>query len=86
MIHAHPLRLLELAPSAGDAAPRHVSAASGMVRVGHRLFVVADDELCLSAFDLSTNEVGKAVRLFDGHLPAGQAARKAVNPDLEALD
>ncbi|KQV92236.1 hypothetical protein ASC91_06480 [Pelomonas sp. Root1237] len=36
-----------------DAALGHLSAASGLVQVGQRLFVVADDEHMLALFDLS---------------------------------
>ncbi|MFO1265474.1 MAG: hypothetical protein U1F67_00900 [Rubrivivax sp.] len=35
-----------------DAGPVHLSAASGMVRIGQRLYVIADDDNQLAVFDL----------------------------------
>ena len=63
----------------------HLSAASALVRVAERLFVVADDELHLGLFDLGDPAPGRLVRLFEGSLPAEKKARKAAKPDLEAL-
>lgn len=63
-----------------------LSAGSGMVTVGDRLFVVADDDLYVGSFpsDLSTS--GRAVPLFtDAPLPADHDERKAAKPDLECL-
>lgn len=67
------------------AAPGHLSAASGLVQAGQRLFVVADDEHMLAVFDLSGDRPGQLHRLFDGELPDKPKARKAAKPDLEAL-
>jgi hypothetical protein len=69
----------------GDPAGAHLSAASGLVRVGQNLFVVADDELGLGVFDLSSKDPGRLVRLFEGALPRHHPKRKAEKPDLEAL-
>lgn len=68
-----------------DAALGHLSAASGLVQVGQRLFVVADDEHTLAVFDLAGERPGRLHRLFDGELPDKPKARKAAKPDLEAL-
>ncbi|MFG6430994.1 DUF6929 family protein [Roseateles sp. LYH14W] len=68
-----------------DAAPDHLSAASGLVQVGQRLFVVADDEHMLAVFELSGYNFGQLHRPFDGQLPDKPKARKAAKPDLEAL-
>lgn len=68
-----------------DAAPGHLSAASGLVQMGQRLFVVADDEHTLAVFDFSGERAGRLHRLFDGELPDKPKARKAAKPDLEAL-
>lgn len=65
--------------------PAHLSAASGLVKVGHRLFVVADDEHHLAVFDLSNCEPGRLVPIFEGDLPLRHKARKASKPDCEAL-
>ena len=82
-----PIRLRDLdleAPSA-PGRPAHLSAASGLVRAGDRLYVVADDEHHLGVFPATGTAPGTLVRLFPGALPDGKEARKAVKPDLEAL-
>ncbi|RTL47063.1 MAG: hypothetical protein EKK53_00700, partial [Burkholderiales bacterium] len=68
-----------------SSGPEHVSAASGLVHVGDRLFVVADDENSLGMFSLERDEAGTLVRLFPGELPSAPKARKAAKPDLESL-
>jgi hypothetical protein len=61
-----------------------VSAASGLVRVGQELCVVADDELCLHRYGLDGTPRA-VLRLFAGELPDLPKARKNAKPDLEAL-
>lgn len=68
-----------------DAGPRHLSAASGLARVGQRLYVVADDEHQLGVFDMAGQGVGALIPLFAGELPEEAKARKDAKPDLEAL-
>ena len=71
----------------------HLSAASGLVQVKNRFYVVADDELHLGVFAaLSDTGVGvqsvpqgELVRLFEGELPRGKKPRKRAKPDLETL-
>lgn len=84
MLQARTVRALTLA-AAATGGPAHLSAASGLVRLGDHLAVVADDELHLGLFDPSGHDPGRVVRLFDGGLPAGHEARKAAKPDCEAL-
>ena len=72
-----------MAPRPGQ--PAHLSAASGLVRVGSMLYVVADDEVHLGAFPLAGDHPGHLIRMIDGELPAGLAERKEVKPDFEAL-
>lgn len=74
-----------LVDGAAGAGPTHLSAASGLVQSGSRLFVMADDEHHLAVFDLSTREPGRLIAAFDGDLPQPHAARKAAKPDCEAL-
>lgn len=79
------LRVLALAP---DAGPAHLSAASGVVRAGPWLYVVADDELGLGCFDLRSPAPGTLRRLAPAQVPAlpeAHGARKARKPDTEAL-
>jgi hypothetical protein len=84
MLQVYTLRELWVADPAG-AALRPLSAASGLVQLGRRLFVIADDENQLGCFDLEDGAPGRLVRLFDGELPQLHDARKAAKPDCEAL-
>jgi hypothetical protein len=63
----------------------HLSAASGLVRVGPWLYVIADDENQLGVFPLTLSEPGTLLPLRDGLLPDEKGRRKALKPDLEAL-
>lgn len=79
------IRELDLSAPPGPGRPPHLSAASGLVRAGSYLYVVADDELHLAVFPATDAQAGHLVRLFAGALPASQVERKARKPDLEAL-
>ncbi len=91
-VHANdrfPMRLKKLRTldvcqplSAGHA---FLSSASGLVRVGDAVYVIADDAHHLAAFGLGEQKPGRLVRLRDGDLPHDAAARKAVKPDFEIL-
>lgn len=85
MINARLLRHLDVSPSDADRSCGHLSAASGLVRIGTTLYVVADDEHSLGVFDLAANRPGRLVRLFENELPTDPAQRKAAKPDLESL-
>ncbi|KQV48336.1 hypothetical protein ASC95_20535 [Pelomonas sp. Root1217] len=82
MLDVEVVRTLSMETGSGAG---HLSAASGLVRVGQRLYVVADDELQLAVFGLVGDAPGSLRRLFDGELPAAHKARKKAKPDLEAL-
>lgn len=84
------LRTLTLAPAQHPKGLAHMSAASGLVRVLRRLYVVADDELHLGLFDDigpsgADAAPGALLRLFEGDLPLQKEQRKATKPDLETL-
>lgn len=85
MVSVEVLRELTLSRSTNPAQPGHLSAASGLVRIGQRLYVVADDENALAVFDLGNDEPGHSMQLFGGELPSSHDERKAAKPDLEAL-
>lgn len=70
-------------PDGGDRS--YLSAASGLVRAGPYLYVVADDELHLGVFRTTHDGPGHRVRLFAGELPDSPPERKKLKPDLEAL-
>ncbi|MGY4533463.1 hypothetical protein ACVW0Y_002595 [Pseudomonas sp. TE3786] len=61
-----------------------VSAASGLVRQGQGLWVVADDALVLQHYDLGGNWL-RELTLLPGTLPADEKKRKKRKPDFEAL-
>lgn len=65
--------------------PAHVAAASGLVRRGGRLYVVADDEVALAVFDQDGRGPGRLLLLEQADLPLDEAERKARKPDLESL-
>lgn len=71
-------------------ARAHLSAASGLVRLGQTLYVVADDELHLAWFEDTVAAgtppaPGHLLQLMDGDLPSDAAQRKKAKPDFEAL-
>jgi hypothetical protein len=78
-------RLLDLQEPAAAGRPTYLSAASGLVRLGAHLYVVADDEHHLGVFPVATHTPGVLLRLLAGDLPAKPRARKKAKPDLEAL-
>lgn len=84
MLQARTVRALTLDAAAG-AGVAHLSAASGLVKLGGRVAVVADDELHLALFELSGHDPGRSIRLFEGALSPAPKARKAAKPDCEAL-
>jgi hypothetical protein len=84
---------LRLDPRQHPHGQPHLSAASGLVRLRDRLYVVADDELHLGVFDVPETwgarsgamPLGQLVRLFEGGLAHDKAQRKLAKPDLETL-
>ena len=85
MIRLHLRRHLTLRSPERPPGAAHVSAASGLVRVGDWLHVVADDSLFLATFPLLGEGPGELTRLWPGELPQEPRERKALKPDLEAL-
>jgi hypothetical protein len=78
-------RTLTLPTPEAPGGAAYVSAASGLVRVGDWLHVVADDSLSLASFPVHGEGPGQWARLFPGELPQAPVDRKARKPDLEAL-
>lgn len=85
MLAARHLRDLTLRAPPRPGRPLHLSAASGLVRVGRHLYVVADDEPQLGRFPRSGDAAGELLPLFAGELPAEHGRRKQHKRDLEAL-
>ncbi len=80
------LRHLTLTNAAQPDRAPHLSAASGLVRVGRHFYVVADDENHLGVFSAHDHAVsGELIRVLHGDLPDGKKKRKAAKADFEAL-
>lgn len=77
------VRTLQMEKPSGPGRMPHVSAASGLVKVGSTLWVASDDENQLAAFD--GGKKGRWVAALPGVLPADKEARREVKPDFEAL-
>ena len=78
-------RKLALEAGAHPRGLSFLSAASGLVRVRDKLYVIADDERHLGVFGVNGEEPLKLVRLLDGDLPASARKRKKLKPDFESL-
>ena len=100
MLATHLIQTLRVDPAKHPRGQAHLSAASGLVRVRQRLYVVADDELHLGIFDEPaapqaeaapgsgsdpTHPMGTLLRLLDGDLPQDKGQRKKAKPDFESL-
>ena len=81
------VRHLTLDPAPHPRGLPHLSAASGLVRVHDRFYVVADDELHLGVFSANDrfDQPVELIRVFEGVLPGAPKKRKSAKPDLEAL-
>ena len=89
-LHPQCIGTLRIDPAQHPQARAHLSAASGLVRLGQTLYVVADDELHLAWFEDTVAAgipppPGHLLPLLDGDLPRGAAQRKKAKPDFEAL-
>jgi len=78
-------RDLLVAPACHPRGQGHLSAASGLVQVGARCYVVADDENHIGALDPDGNDPVQLLRVLEGDLPDDKKARKAAKADLETL-
>jgi hypothetical protein len=91
-LQARTIQSLLINPADHPRGKAYLSAASGLVRVRQRLFVVADDELHLAMFeepssaaDSPAPAVGTLLQLLDGKLPKDAGKRKKAKPDFECL-
>ena len=89
-LNPHCIGTLRIDPAQHPQARAHLSAASGLVRSGQTLFVVADDELHLGLFEDTVAAgtppaPGHLLQLLEGDLPSDTAQRKKAKPDFEAL-
>lgn len=61
-----------------------ISAASGLVELDGKFYVMADDENFLGVFNPQTHS-GQEFQIFEAPLPDEFKARKKVKPDIESL-
>lgn len=85
MIALTKLRELDLRAPIQPSRGAFISAASGLVRVGDWLYVIADDEHHLGIFEVGSDQPGRVVELLPGALPIKKKERKSVKPDFESL-
>lgn len=79
------LRTLTLNQPLSPERCAHLSAASGLVKIGNFLYVVADDEKFLTTFSFADTTHGILHRIMPGDLPVETEARKAHKHDFETL-
>lgn len=84
------LGTLRIDPAQHPQGRGYLGSASGLVRCGSRLYVVADDELHLCVFEDTASAgtppaPGHLWRLLEGDLPRDPVQRKKAKPDFEAL-
>lgn len=63
----------------------YVAAASGLVAVHKRFYLVADDELSVLGLDANLKTTGEVYPVFPGELPEDKKERKKLKPDFECL-
>ncbi len=85
MITLEKLRDLDLIAPLQPGRAAFISAASGLVRIDDRLYIIADDENHLAIFDMHDAEPGRCIQLRAGVLAAPKAQRKKQKADLESL-
>ena len=85
MLNPEHLRDLLVDPQIHPRGQAHLSAASGLVRVQRRLYVVADDEHHLGVLGNTGQAPLQLLRLLPGNLPQGAKERKRAKADLETL-
>lgn len=62
-----------------------IAAASGLVLVQNRFYLVADDELCILGINQDLKSSGEIFIVFPGELPEDKKERKKLKPDFECL-
>ena len=88
MLALRKIRSLDLKETAQEGRKPHLSAASGLVRAGSRLYVIADDELSIAVFDAGHEKPGSLIRLLPGEFRStrsNERQRKRISKSLLAL-
>lgn len=85
MIKLTEVRDLLLAEPLGANPHAHLSAASGLVKIGKWLFIVADDEKHMVLVDSEEACAPISYPIMEGELPLDSEARKKIKHDFEAI-
>lgn len=85
MIKLTQVKSLLLAEPLGANPHAHLSAASGLVKIGKWLFIVADDEKHMVLVDSEDECDPISFPIMEGELPLDSEARKKVKHDFEAI-
>ncbi len=85
MIKLNEVKDLILAEPLGANPHAHLSAASGLVKIGKWLFIVADDEKHMVLVDSEEACDSISYPIMEGELPLDSEARKKVKHDFEAI-
>ena len=85
MIKLTQVKSLLLAEPLGTNPHAHLSAASGLMKIGRWLFIVADDEKHMVLVDSEDECDPISFPIMEGELPLDSEARKKVKHDFEAI-
>jgi hypothetical protein len=62
-----------------------IAAASALIRVGHNLLVLSDDERQMAVFDAESDEPGYLIKVMKGTTPASPGERADHKADFECM-
>ncbi|WP_048441898.1 hypothetical protein [Caenimonas sp. SL110] len=81
------VRELTIAANLHPRGQHHLSSTSGLIRTGHYLYLVADDEHHLGVMDVRELASGdlRLHRIVPGELPHDKGDRKKRKPDMESI-
>lgn len=79
------LRKLDVNEASQAGRPLFLSAASGLVKIQDRIFVVSDDENCLGYFSIDDTRPGQLFKFSNEQWPLQTDERKKSKTDLEAI-
>ena len=79
------LRPLKIDQKSIMSSPPFVSAASGLLHIHDKFYVIDDDSLSLACFPAGLVDGGQRYRLLEGELPLNPMERKKSKPDLESI-
>ena len=85
MIGLTKVRDLSVLDDEGNERNLPIAAASALLRVGHFLLVLSDDEREMALFEDRTDEPGTLIKVMDGTTPSSPDERADHKPDFECM-